>query len=252
MGVASNHMKKILLLFDIDGTLTPPRRSQPEEVQEIVRRARKAGFSVGVVGGSDFAKQREQLGDDILQQFEYVFAENGLLAYKNGEEIHRQSLLNELGNERIVKFVRKTMRLISDLDIPVQRGTFIEYRNGMINVSPIGRNCSQTERDDFELYDKEHHVREKLIKELQGTFSDYGLKYSIGGQISFDVFPVGWDKRYCLRFVENEFDEIHFFGDKTYEGGNDYEIYIDQRTIGHSVKSYKDTVDEVNKLIASK
>ena len=31
---------------------------------------------------------------------------------------------------------------------------FIEYRNGMINVSPIGRNCSQEERDAFEIYDK--------------------------------------------------------------------------------------------------
>ncbi len=27
----------------------------------------------------------------------------------------------------------------------------------------------------------------------------------------------GWDKTYCLRFVENDFDTIHFFGDKTYE-----------------------------------
>ena len=34
-------------------------------------------------------------------------------------------------------------RYISELDIPVMRGTFIEFRNGMLNVSPIGRNCSQ-------------------------------------------------------------------------------------------------------------
>ena len=27
----------------------------------------------------------------------------------------------------------------------------------------------------------------------------------------------GWDKTYCLQFVEKDFDEIHFFGDKTYE-----------------------------------
>jgi phosphomannomutase len=43
---------------------------------------------------------------------------------------------------------------MSEIDIPIKRGTFIEYRTGMINVSPIGRNCSQTERDDFEKYDK--------------------------------------------------------------------------------------------------
>jgi hypothetical protein len=26
----------------------------------------------------------------------------------------------------------------------------------------------------------------------------------------------GWDKTYCLQFVEQDFDEIHFFGDKTF------------------------------------
>ena len=27
----------------------------------------------------------------------------------------------------------------------------------------------------------------------------------------------GWDKTYCLRYVEADFDEIHFFGDKTFQ-----------------------------------
>lgn len=34
------------------------------------------------------------------------------------------------------------------------RGTFVEFRSGLINISPIGRNCSKEERDDFEKYDK--------------------------------------------------------------------------------------------------
>ena len=42
--------------------------------------------------------------------------------------------------------------------------------------------------------------------------------YHTGGQISFDVFPIGWDKTFCLQFVEKEgYKEIHFFGDKTYQ-----------------------------------
>ncbi|KAH9582168.1 Phosphomannomutase [Trypanosoma melophagium] len=245
-------MKKVLLLFDVDGTLTEPRRSATDGVKQVISRAREAGFAVGTVGGSDLSKQVEQLGEDIFNQFDYVFSENGLLGFKNGVEIHRQSLLNFLGNEKVKKFVKKALHLIADLDIPVQRGTFVEFRNGMINISPIGRNCSQAERDEFEVYDKEHQIRAKLIEELKKTFPDYGLKYSIGGQISFDVFPEGWDKTYCLRFVEGEFDEIHFFGDRTHEGGNDYEIYNDKRSIGHAVKSYKDTIAEVEKLISSK
>lgn len=57
------------------------------------------------------------------------------------------------------------------LIIGIRRGTFIEFRNGMINVSPIGRNATfvlphrphcprphsshrQKERDEFAAYDK--------------------------------------------------------------------------------------------------
>lgn len=32
-------------------------------------------------------------------------------------------------------------------------GTFIEYRSGMLNVSPIGRACSRQERNEFEEFD---------------------------------------------------------------------------------------------------
>jgi phosphomannomutase len=65
---------------------------------------------------------------------------------------------------------------------------------------------------------KKHGLRVAFVKVLQEKFSDYGLTYSIGGQISFDIFPRGWDKTYALRHVEHEgFEEIHFFGDKTYK-----------------------------------
>lgn len=71
-----------------------------------------------------------------------------------------------------------------------------------------------------------------------------------GGQISFDVFPKGWDKTYCLQYLEKEmFEEIHFFGDKTDPGGNDYQIFTDPRTIGHKVTSPADTVNQLKQLL---
>lgn len=39
------------------------------------------------------------------------------------------------------EFINFVLHYIADLDIPIKRGTFIEFRNGMLNVSPIGRNC---------------------------------------------------------------------------------------------------------------
>ena len=91
----------------------------------------------------------------------------------------------------------------------------------MINVSPIGRNCSKDERNQFEDYDKTANVRTTFVAALQKEFADLDLHCSIGGQISFDVFPKGWDKSFCLQYVEKEYEEIHFYGDKCYKGGND-------------------------------
>jgi phosphomannomutase len=61
--------------------------------------------------------------------------------------------------------------------------------------------------------------------------------------------PCRWNKTYCLRHVEDErFEEIHFFGDKTKEGGNDYEIFADPRTIGHTVTSPEDTMRQIREV----
>ena len=45
---------------------------------------------------------------------------------------------------------------------------------------------------DFEKYDLENGIRKKFVSVLENEFKDFGLKFSIGGQISFDVFPIGW------------------------------------------------------------
>lgn len=215
---------------------------------EFLRQLRRRVVT-GVVGGSDFAKVREQLGDDILNEFDYVFAENGVTAYKLGKKIETETLVDYLGEDRLKRFLNFTLRYIADLDIPIKRGTFIEFRQGMLNVSPIGRNCSQAERIAFNEYDAVHGVRKAMKAALEKEFADYGLQVSIGGQISMDVFPVGWDKTYCLRQLRAEnFDAIHFFGDKTQAGENDYEIFISPETIGHRVTSPEDTERQCREL----
>ncbi|KAI9745441.1 MAG: Phosphomannomutase [Claussenomyces sp. TS43310] len=215
--------------------------------------------AIGFVGGSDLAKQQEQIGTadiPVTSLFDFCFAENGLTAYKAGLPLASHSFIKWIGEDGYKQLVRFILHYIADLDLPVKRGTFVEFRNGMINVSPIGRNASVEERIAYEIFDLEHKIRESFIEALRKEFPDLGLTFSIGGQISFDVFPEGWDKRYCLRHLENEakqpggipYTTIHFFGDKTYKGGNDYEIYEDPRTVGHSVRSPEDTMVELRKL----
>ena len=100
-----------------------------------------------------------------------------------------------------------------------------------------------------------NNIKELWIKYLNSKNLDlnkYELNFSIGGQISVDIFPVGWDKTYCLKFIDNLYDKIYFFGDKTSKGGNDYEIYNHERVIGNSVKTYNDTINILNDLIQTK
>lgn len=237
-----------LVLFDVDGTLTPARLTISPELKQLLADLRKK-VVIGFVGGSDLQKQVEQLGANVLNEFDYCFSENGLTAYKLGQQLASQSFIGWIGEEKYNELAKFILGYLANIDLPKRRGTFIEFRNGMINVSPIGRNASTAERNEFEQYDKEHKIREKFVQALKDKFPDVALTYSIGGQISFDVFPTGWDKTYALQHVEQEgFKEIHFFGDKSYKGGNDYEIYEDPRTIGHAVNNPDDTARILKEL----
>ncbi|KAJ3935194.1 MAG: eukaryotic phosphomannomutase [Lentinula lateritia] len=247
----SDRPLKKLVLFDVDGTLSPARQAVSPAVTKALQDLRKK-LVIGFVGGSDFVKISEQLsvsGSNVVDDFDFAFAENGLTAYKSGKLLATQSFIKFLGEERYKTLVNFILHYVADLDIPIKRGTFVEFRNGMINVSPLGRNATIAERNEFEAYDKKQGVRAAFVKVLQEKFADYGLTFSIGGKISFDIFPQGWDKTYALRHVEQEgFEEIHFFGDKTYKGGNDYEIFSDPRTIGHSVDNPDDTIRILKEL----
>ena len=46
-------------------------------------------FPIAAVGGSDLSKLKEQL-QDSFKIFEYVFTENGLVSFKNGEKFHEK------------------------------------------------------------------------------------------------------------------------------------------------------------------
>jgi len=238
-----------IVLFDVDGTLSPSRKVASPEMISTLKELKKKVI-IGYVGGSDLAKQKEQLGEDAATHlFDFGFSENGATAFRKGEVLDQASFIKYVGEEKYKKLVNWTLHYLADLDIPIKRGTFVEYRNAMINVSPIGRNCSYEERLEFASLDEKEKIREKIVEAYEKEFADFGLQFSIGGQISIDIFPKGWDKTYCLRHLEKEgFKEIHFFGDKTEKGGNDYEIFNHPMVTGHAVKNPNETLELLRSL----
>ena len=238
-------MTKVVALFDMDGTLTAPRQRASVEMLEFLKSLRGRVLT-GVVSGSDLVKINEQLGCEAHGIFDYVFSENGVVAHKNGELIGTNSIAEYLGEEKLKQLINFVLSYFSEIDIPKKRGTFIEYRTGMLNFSPVGRACSQSERIEFYEYDKIHGIRLKFVSALRDKFADFGLQFSIGGQISVDCFPIGWDKTHCLKYLSDD-SHIHFFGDMTHPGGNDQEIFDHHRTIGYTVSHPHDTILQVKK-----
>lgn len=229
-------------------------------------------YTVGIVGAGDFEKQQGQLGGPgLCQRLDFVFSENGVHSFKGTELLHCKSIAEHVGLERWATFEKelgdllKANRMEAEGLLKVSspgaslddRGTFLERRECTANVCVIGRtpSLSKDERAAFERHDKEAGLRQRVLAELVRRFgptTPYSLNFSIGGQIGIDVAPVGWDKTFCLRFLDDqEFSTIHFFGDKTHEGGGDYELFVHPRTVGHTVADAEDTLRQVEDLLLS-
>ena len=72
------------------------------------------------------------------------------------------SISKFLGEEKYQRLVNFVLGELSKIKLPIKRGNFIEYRKGMINISPIGRSCTYEERTAFVAYNKEHNVLNTL------------------------------------------------------------------------------------------
>lgn len=126
----SRPVKNTICLFDVDGTLTPARRTVAPEMLQLLSALRHK-CAIGFVGGSDLVKQQEQLGTpsiNVTSLFDFCFAENGLTAYRMGQLLEGSSFIGWLGEDKYKKLVNFCLRYLSEIDCPVKRGTFIEFR----------------------------------------------------------------------------------------------------------------------------
>ena len=235
-----NDKKSSIVLFDMDGTLTEARRpiGMPmiKALRELFDQNERA--HIGVVTGSDLEYIKQQMKPLIHKDYNLAreihwLPCNGTKYYKlRGAEwdvINHIDMRHHLGEQKFNNLMRAIVEQqchIADHKIPLT-GHFINYRGSMINWCPIGRNANPTQRSSFEDIDKTFSdqvtLREQYLKRLKSSVRDETIICKLGGDTSFDVYPKGWDKTYCLKYFEgyNKF----FVGDRCEFNGNDSEIY---------------------------
>ena len=122
------------------------------------------------------------------------------------------------------------------------RGAIFEDRTGMLNFTTIGRNAESEERQRYYKWDEENGERKHIAEVVEEDFPE--LEARLGGQISIDIQPKGYNKSQASKWVREHVDkDMVFVGDKCTEGGNDNDIYLDVKNNGGSVWQVRNPSD---------
>ena len=204
-------------IFDVDGTLTPSRRTMVEDFLEFFNGWSKRN-TFWLVSGSDLNKMKEQVPEFILERAEGLFTCGGNQLYRDGELIYENKFIPP---NNLLTYLGEQIRMS---ETPVQATNHREDRGAMLNFSIVGRDCTLEERKKYFEWDSQVGERESIAKYVKETWKD--LDAVIGGQISIDIAPIGNDKSQVIDKVVGYQSnrEYIFIGDRTMEGGNDYPL----------------------------
>ena len=219
-------MSKVFI-FDIDGTLTPSRQAMTKPFQEFFEKWIKTN-PFYLVTGSDLSKVHEQMN------FLDIEAQGIFTCCGNDMWIPDPHTVNTSANLEYSNKFKLPKNLIKYLELELRYspylprcGNHIENRGAMVNFSVVGRDCSLENRLDYFKYDSKMGERKRIAGAIKRQFPK--LDAALGGQISIDITPKGYNKSQILEHIKNRNivtskDEYIFIGDRTMEGGNDYPL----------------------------
>ena len=229
-------MKKFI--FDVHGTLISNRKKiEREFLTAFLIFCRH--HDVYLVTGSNREKTIYLLGIDAYYSVKRVYNCSGCDVYERDINVYRDTWKP---SDEVRQFLQH------ELDhIKFKLGTdpYIEERPGCINFSILGRGADWKEREEYKEHDKEEH--EKIGKRFTQRFPD--LYDTSGGQTGLAIAPLGRDKSQILRDFKED-DELHFFGDRIKEGGNDHFLALEiEKRCGfvYNVEDYIQTWEILSK-----
>jgi len=200
----------MLLLFDVDGTLTPSRGQIDPEFKRWLMGSCRHEFRL--ITGSDPDKTKEQVGEDLwAYSVSYNCAGNHV--FDRGQEIYKSEWRIPVDLEWWLQ-----SRLIASL-WPVRTGCHIEHRVGLCNFSTVGRNATQEQRKQYYEWDSKFQERRNTSMLINSVWKD--IECTVAGETGIDIYKKGTGKDQILESLQQH-DSIHFFGDRQDPAGNDF------------------------------
>jgi phosphomannomutase len=227
-------------IFDVDGTLTPSRSKIDESFATFFFDFCTMN-KVYLVTGSDRPKTVEQIGNVLYGMADCVYNCSGSEVYKGNRLIRSSDWV--MPKNQLSWLEDK----LEESTFVLRTGKHIEARSGMVNFSIVGRNATLKERALYIEYDEQINERQTIAMLFEDRFPN--MQATVGGETGIDIAPKGADKSQILKEFDGE-DNLHFFGDAIFPGGNDWSIanaIVDQnRGTFYKVTDWKETWEILN------
>ena len=241
--------KNKVVLFDMDGTLTPARKEITYSIIQLLELV-STQAKIGIVSGSPLPYIKQQLA--LIWDSNLINKNSITLMPCNGTQVYAYNDFNGRYEEKYcVDFIENLTATFGDKKTAIEKyntlvtdvlelqlkflnanpgfsvsGNFVSYRQSLVNWSMIGRDATIEQRAAFSMFDRDTNTREKLRESLRVRLDTSGLREIecvTGGATSIDIYPRGWDKTHALRHFEDH--DVWFWGDRCSPGGNDFALY---------------------------
>lgn len=221
--------KKVkLVIFDLDGTLTPSKTDMDAEMAELIKKLLEKK-KVAVIGGGKYEQFQKQflakleVSRELLKNL-FLFPTSGTAFYHFTSGVWQEVYVEKLSEEEKKAIFEAFAKTFQDLKYIHPRkvyGELFEDRGTQITFSALGQQAPL----ELKLKWKEEHTGDKMkIVEMMKTYLP-DLEVRAGGYTSVDVTHQGIDKEYGIKQIKKhlgiDFSEMLFVGDALFPGGND-------------------------------
>jgi len=235
-------MKTKIIVFDLDGTLTPSKGIMDSEMSELFSQLLEVK-KVAVISGGKMEQFKIQLLSQLLFKVEqlhnlFLFPLNGTCFYKYRGD--KSTLISAL----------KIATSGIDISWGNSFGDIIEDRDSQITFSALGQEAPLKNKKVWDVDRKKRNLIKQRLQELLPK-SKYEIR--IGGTTSIDILRRGRNKAFGVKNIIKDFEcnveEILFIGDALFEEGNDYPVKemgvkcIEVKNIEETKKVIKEILD---------
>lgn len=220
-----NFKEKRFIIADVDETICESCQEVSLDMASEIHRLIDKGYQFAFVSGTKVSSLTRMISSRLKKQH-HLLGNSGTNCVLMKDDGSSTTVYNYPLSEKEKKDIFLAFdQLIKHFNIKsmTTKEDQVQDRDSQITISAIGRHAPIELKAQ---YDPNGEKRQVWIKFLRNYLpkEKYGIR--IGGTTSVDVTKAGLDKEWGIRQFAKQnnikHEEIIFFGDKLYPGGNDY------------------------------